>query len=140
MADHTDEQGAGGAVLRCKTCGKKGSPLCAECADPTPLKPCPYCGGEAEKRAVSIGAEVRYGYYCKRTRCQYGQNHSPAAWNTRPLEDALQAQLRERDEMLREVMELLDRAYRVTPPCCRDEWARRKSNLQARYRAMEGLQ
>lgn len=53
------------------------------------LKPCPFCGGEAEMCHVSQLWEPKESYWAKCTKCHMSGNHfnteaeAIAAWNTR---------------------------------------------------------
>lgn len=66
------------------------------------LKSCPFCGSNAEFNSdefgegvdcKSCGATLRNGVYG-----EYGRKLASAAWNTRPLEDAIQKELDEARE------------------------------------------
>lgn len=72
----------------------------------TELKPCPFCGELPS--AESLGED---GYYicCGNIDCESMDVISPEAWNTRPVEDALQ----ERAEKAEADAERLFKAARV---------------------------
>ena len=60
------------------------------------LKPCPFCGNqsiEMADRETNSGVWFRYPvcYFCG-VSCEYAKR-----WNTRPLEDALRAELAAKD-------------------------------------------
>jgi hypothetical protein len=63
------------------------------------LKPCPLCGGEAQLEDYRDGGSNGYGVFCQTFTCQTcGPTTLNALdainlWNTRPVEDALQAEI-----------------------------------------------
>ena len=74
------------------------------------LKPCPFCGGEAEFNSdefgegvccKTCGAVLRNGVYG-----EYGRKLASADWNTRPIEYARAAEI----ARLREALELIAKA------------------------------
>ena len=70
----------------------------------TDLLPCPLCGNEAE----FIKALPKSGYdrvSCSGCGCEV---EDPAAWNTRPAEDALRARVAELDGALRKMVRLAE--------------------------------
>ena len=79
------------------------------------LKPCPFCGGEAITTAFFDADDFDYmpievndcdaEVTCENERCINGWYLSPKAWNTRPIEDALRAQLAARDALMERLVE-----------------------------------
>ena len=68
------------------------------------LKPCPFCGQEAEESFAGGG-----NIACGNRDCQAGMLMLyPSVWNTRPIEDALRAQLAERDALIERLVEAGD--------------------------------
>ena len=69
------------------------------------LRPCPFCGGEAITTAFFDADDFDYmpievndcdaEVTCENERCINGWYLSPKAWNTRPIEDALNARIAE---------------------------------------------
>lgn len=65
------------------------------------LKPCPFCGQEAEESFAGGG-----NIACGNRDCQAGMLMLyPSVWNTRPIEDALLAQLAARDALIERLIE-----------------------------------
>lgn len=69
------------------------------------LKPCPFCGGKAFTSTFFDWDDLEYmpievndcdaEVTCENERCINGWYLSPKAWNTRPIEDALNARIAE---------------------------------------------
>ncbi len=57
------------------------------------LKPCPFCGGEAAENR-----DISNSIYCK--KCFAEIDTDCVDWNTRPIEDALNARIAELEERL----------------------------------------
>ena len=89
------------------------------------LKPCPFCGGEAITTAFFDADDFDYmpievndcdaEVTCKNERCINGWWLSPKDWNTRPIEDALNARIAELEaaqRWIRTKVKLPDRAVR----------------------------
>jgi hypothetical protein len=53
------------------------------------LKPCPFCGKPAYTECVDDGCYAM----CPNIECEFAGTGSQKAWNTRPIEDALRAEL-----------------------------------------------
>ena len=74
------------------------------------LKPCPFCGGEAEFNSDEFGE----GVYCKSCGAtlrngvygEYGRKLASADWNSRPIEDEHASE----NKRLREALELIAKA------------------------------
>lgn len=62
------------------------------------LKPCPFCGGEAELCYSEVDI------FCR--KCNVMQETE--MWNTRPIEDALQARAEKAEEMVERLIEAGD--------------------------------
>lgn len=71
------------------------------------LKPCPFCGSEAIIKTNTGNIETASWFWveCKNDECEYinispckTQEQAETDWNTRPLEDALQARIAELDK------------------------------------------
>lgn len=71
------------------------------------LKPCPFCGNET---IYDVAIETnRAAVRC--TKCGHGINGAPPEavyklWNTRPIEDALRAELAQARDALKQIREL----------------------------------
>ena len=69
------------------------------------IKPCPFCGGKAVTSTFFDWDDFEYmpievndsdvEVTCENERCINGWYLSPKAWNTRPIEDALNARIAE---------------------------------------------
>lgn len=60
------------------------------------LKPCPFCGSEAEESFMGGGNVA-----CGNSDCEAGMLMMyPRFWNMRPIEDKLLSQLAERDALI----------------------------------------
>lgn len=106
------------------------------------LKPCPFCGSEAEFNSDEFGE----GVYCKSCGAtlrngvygEYGRKLASAEWNARPIEDALQKELDEAREDNCENMEYhvaeRKRLRKLLKSCC-NEFAPRNSNYPVCSRA-----
>jgi len=99
------------------------------------LKPCPFCGGEAELRSWSW-PYVRYQVRCSACKCQArarmaSEAEAIAAWNTRQstTSDALAA-MREAREALADVLD-----YRLKP----DVWDNANTALTRLTTAIENV-
>lgn len=61
------------------------------------LKPCPFCGSEAQKFNTGIDTWIEYSHdkKCPMRYSDYDGDtpEDMTAWNTRPIEDALRAEL-----------------------------------------------
>lgn len=55
------------------------------------LKPCPFCGDMPASMKAELDGKKRYG--CK--NCTPNLWYTPERWNTRPIEDALNARIAE---------------------------------------------
>jgi len=55
------------------------------------LKPCPFCGDMPASMKAELDGKKRYG--CK--NCTPNLWYTPERWNTRPIEDALNARVAE---------------------------------------------
>jgi hypothetical protein len=73
------------------------------------LKPCPFCGHPAEHNNVNGNKLVKCtNQYCINTICTWPER----VWNTRPIEDALQARIAELEASLKTGWQL----YEPEPP------------------------
>ena len=60
----------------------------------TELKPCPFCGSKAKKHKYDVLGEIIRLAYCPNENCHFHhRTASVTAWNTRPIEDKLQARI-----------------------------------------------
>lgn len=104
----------------------------------TKLKPCPFCGGEAN---IAKG-QIEFWAYCPhcgaQTEFYETEREAAEAWNTRPIEDALQKELDEAREDNCENMEYhvaeRKRLRKLLKSCC-NEFAPRNSNYPVCSRA-----
>jgi len=65
------------------------------------LKPCPFCGNKNIRKNFGIFPEL-FCSECEATIYAYDEHEDLAkSWNTRPLEDALQARIAELEAQLR---------------------------------------
>ena len=82
------------------------------------LKPCPFCGGQALTKTFFDYDDLEYmpldiiepEVTCENERCINGWWLSPNDWNTRPIEDALNASIAELEAELKITDELLKEA------------------------------
>jgi len=60
------------------------------------LKPCPFCGSEAGTYKFILPGEIVWLAYCPNENCHFShRTASLAAWNARPIEDALNERIAE---------------------------------------------
>ena len=82
------------------------------------LKPCPFCGIVPTVEGDPFSEEYIRGYNsgligCRNVACAFGgeyiskatQKEATTIWNTRPIEDALRAELARRDEIITRLKE-----------------------------------
>ena len=82
------------------------------------LRPCPFCGGQALTSTFLDYDDLEYmpldtiepEVTCENERCINGWWLSPNDWNTRPIEDALNASIAELEAELKITDELLKEA------------------------------
>ena len=97
------------------------------------LKNCPFCGSEKElfsmprEMFISNGVSKNVGWSCICAHCDahvWGreQEDTEATWNTRPIEDALQARIDELqfklDSLCTCIVNPQDERYQVLDPYC----------------------
>ena len=80
------------------------------------LKPCPFCGNPGIQHVpapVGIRPEGRFAHRLRCASCGaqdcgefYTEEAAAAAWNKRPVEDKLRAELAERDETTHKLREV----------------------------------
>jgi len=71
------------------------------------LKPCPFCGNKNIRKNFGIFPEL-FCSECEATIYAYDEHEDLAkSWNTRPLEDALQARIAELQDEINKVNEIL---------------------------------
>jgi len=82
------------------------------------LKPCPFCGSEAIIKTNTGNIKTAYWFWveCKNDECDHldmcprkTQEQAESDWNTRPIEDAMQARIAELEAELNEYKTELDR-------------------------------
>jgi len=66
------------------------------------LKPCPFCGKEPNQKGTELGDRPCFYYECENPKCGASEmgwhdteQEAIDAWNNRPIEDALQARIKE---------------------------------------------
>ena len=88
------------------------------------LRPCPFCGGKEQTVTPSFdpddlefmtfdetdGFEI-CDVTCSNERCINGWRLTPKAWNTRPIEDALQARIVELNGFINQLIEAGNEMY-----------------------------
>ncbi|AUR89499.1 coil containing protein [Vibrio phage 1.123.O._10N.286.48.F3] len=74
------------------------------------LKACPFCGGEAEMRKIT---RYQSTCGCKNPRCEGRDFFVVGAWNNRPIEDQLTAELAEAKAEIDRLRECMDDAVGV---------------------------
>jgi hypothetical protein len=83
------------------------------------MKPCPFCGSKAltnifldyediENLPTNVIDDYEPEVTCENERCIYGWWLSPKDWNTRPIEDALQARIAELKGFIGQLIEAGD--------------------------------
>ena len=79
------------------------------------LKPCPFCGGEAFYIKIMGNYEKPHEIYCSKCDGAITEGRSEKQvvtnWNTRPIEDALQARIAELELENLELRKTLGWAY-----------------------------
>lgn len=91
----------------------------------TKLKPCPFCGGEAEAKK-EIGGSC-WKVKCKQCSCEVGRywfhnkNHAIIAWNTRKPMDNIVAELEEEKDYSYADMDEYASRYELNLDDC-DDW------------------
>ncbi len=81
------------------------------------LKPCPFCGSKAltnifldyediENLPTNVIDDYEPEVTCENERCIYGWWLSPKDWNTRPIEDALNARIAELEAHIDQLIEI----------------------------------
>lgn len=93
------------------------------------LKPCPFCGGEAEFNSDEFGE----GVYCKSCGAtlrngvygEYGRKLASAEWNARPIEDAQTAEIARLRGNIEAIKKIVDKrplsiydAAQIYAECC----------------------
>jgi hypothetical protein len=80
------------------------------------LKPCPLCGADAEMHYEKLCGTTIYMVKCSADKCQcqemgWHETETDATnvWNTRPIDDALQARIAELEAEVIQYMAELDR-------------------------------
>lgn len=57
------------------------------------LRPCPFCGRDArEQNIIIVGRGLCKMVFCEKCHIDFKSSTSIEQWNTRPAEDALQAE------------------------------------------------
>lgn len=84
-----------------------------ECQENIELKPCPFCGGEGGYANGGFGFIVKCRKCGSRIDVQNTTEEAVEAWNTRPLEDA-------KDEEIRRLRNVLE-DIRFDHPACFDD-------------------
>jgi len=101
------------------------------------LKPCPFCGSEAIVPAVPIGiTDDDAPVECTNMDCNASDvTFDKGAWNTRPIEDALQARI---DELEKQVeWHLFDIDNVNTYPPCADMYLTLSIPERTEYREID---
>ena len=78
---------------------------------PGELRECPFCGTKAVSSIFSIDV---YNWYeenvlCEECRCSIAHPQAITIWNTRPAEDALQAEIERLKSALQQIVEISNR-------------------------------
>lgn len=73
------------------------------------LKPCPFCG---QLDVIQLGVDTKGRVQCINEDCEHGYKNpmSVTAWNHRPIEDALNAEITRLTARVQELEGLLDKA------------------------------
>ena len=71
------------------------------------MKPCPFCGSEPVERLSKIDGNVYYGCW-NNLECPKASWFTADEWNTRPIEDALRAEIARLQEKLHDEMSQLE--------------------------------
>lgn len=90
------------------------------------LRPCPFCGGEAltnifldyediENLPTNVIDDYEPEVTCENERCINGWWLSPKDWNTRPIEDELQARIAELEAYIDQLIEVGDVVINAEP-------------------------
>ena len=92
------------------------------------LRPCPFCG------AMPIGHDDRY--MCSTPGCVMQEDTISAEnWNTRPIEDALNARIAELEELVDELVDSGDNLFdSLNPIAWKHEWIDKWWKLSNRIR------
>jgi len=70
------------------------------------LKPCPFCGSEAGTYKFILPGEIVWLAYCPNENCHFShRTASLAAWNARPIEDALNERIAELEAFIDQLIE-----------------------------------
>ena len=73
------------------------------------LKPCPFCGGVAQVNTWTMHGITESRCFCDNEKCPVYLSKTIAIddWNTRPIEDALNARIAELEAAQKEALSLL---------------------------------
>ena len=98
------------------------------------LKKCPFCGGEAQVNTWTMHGITESRCFCSNSDCPNSvRTVALATWNTRPIEDALNARIAELDAEVTKCHELQD-SYcdRIEELEAAQRWIRTKVKLPDR--------
>ncbi len=95
------------------------------------LRQCPFCGTIAVSSTFSIDVYNWYeeNVHCEECRCSIAHPQAITIWNTRPAEDALQAEIERLKEALKGMCELWDALGGQVPPVLGEQKYIRAKNL-----------
>jgi len=111
---------------------------------PNELRPCPFCGSEAIIKTNTGNIETASWFWgeCKNDECEYinispckTQEQAETDWNTRPVEEALQARIAELEKQVE--WHLFDIDNVDTYPPCTDMYLTLSIPERTEYREID---
>lgn len=86
-----------------------------EQAEPSELRPCPFCGNDDTINLEENETRHPWTVYCGNCDATIGETHTRdeavVCWNTRPIEDALRAELAAAQKRIEELADLWASSY-----------------------------